>query len=268
VTFFDSLFKNDVTDWIKTLCALFLNHSEHHRYEAVLRNSIDSVAIITEYSTLHFENILFVLQHLLRTPEALKFSHLIQLPVLVDSATTDTSLLLMRQLSMDTFRSDQLINLYFDFYLRALAAFSHPIKHRREFLFFNDKFLKDTKNNLSSSHNNTKEDEDQYGELNLDSMVGTASSVAQQQQQQAGGNSSNAHWEFVNLEGDLESIESVMIEISEDDLIKLYYQMPLNKLYAFLWAYLEFQEGGSGSKSYPQQFSSKSKHVFQISLKN
>jgi hypothetical protein len=52
--------------------------------EAVLRKSIDSVAIITDYSYsyLHFNNVLFVLHHLLRTHEGLKFSHLIQLPAL------------------------------------------------------------------------------------------------------------------------------------------------------------------------------------------
>jgi hypothetical protein len=261
---FDSLFKSDIIEWIKTLTNLFLNHSEHHRLEAVLRNSIDSVAIINEYSTLHFENIFFVLQHLLRAPEAFRFSYLIHLPMLIDSneinqraVSSNTTELLLRQLSLDNFKSDQLINLYFDFYLKVLGSFSHGIKYRREFLFFNDKFLKETKNNLSNTDNH----EEEYSELNMDSMVGVAGTMAQAE------NASNnhAHWEFVNLEGDFETIESVMIEISEDDLIKMYYQIPLNKLFAFLWTYLEFQETSFDSNSskniYPQNFSTKSKFI-------
>jgi hypothetical protein len=247
---------------------LFLNHSEYHRLESVLRNSIDSVAIITEYSTLHFDNIFFVLQHLLRAPEAFKFSYLLHLPMLIESSETNqnaaansTQELLLRQLSLDNFKSDQLINLYFDFYLKVLGSFSYGIKFRREFLFFNDKFLKETKNNLSNTTDNSHREAEEYSELNIDSMVGTAGQVAQSGGTSSNTNKNSAHWEFVNLEGDFESIESVMIEISEDDLVKLYYQISLNKLFSFLWTYLEFQEVSSNTSSsiYPQQFSSKSK---------
>ena len=136
--------------------------------------------------------------------------------------------ILFRQLSMETFKSDQLVNFYFDFYLRVFASFSYSIKYRREFLFFSEKFMKNTRSNLSST------------DPELDSAAGATSTTSPTK-------SAGNNWEFVNLEGDLESIESVMVEISEDDLIKLYYQMPLNRLFTFLWSYLEYQETASST---------------------
>lgn len=227
---FDLLFKSDVSEWLSSLCSLLVTTSNKHRLDAIHRNSLDSVSIIYEFSTVHFDNVFFLLQHLLRSPDALRFSRLVQLPLLIDPTTNTAAQqqhqLLFRQLGLNDFKSDQLINFYFDFYLRVFASFAYGIKYRREFLFISDRLLQDVKKNLSGVGEQSTQEE-----IKLDQPDGDTDQQP-----------SSSSWEFVNLEGHVESLESVMVDITEDDLIKMYYQIPLNQLLSFLWSYLEFQE--------------------------
>jgi hypothetical protein len=237
--YFDLLFKNDIIEWLKSLCGLLLNQSEQSRIESLIRNTIDNAQMIYDYSSIHFENLFFVVQHLLRSPDALKFSFLIQLPFIEvpqsDSYNTAANnLQLHKQLNLNNFKSDQLINFYFDFYLKFFASFSFNVKYRREFLFFNDKNLKNVNKSSDKNNSNVKSNFSPDNQLNCD--------LFDDQNEETNKPAQNNLWEFVNLEGDLESIESVLIDINEDDLIKLYYQIPFNKLFSFLWTYLEFQE--------------------------
>jgi hypothetical protein len=166
--------------------------------------------LFSSFSSLHFDNTFFILQHLLRSPDSYptKFSYLLQIPLIVDSSSSNN------KLSLNTSQSDSLINLYFDFYLKLFASFSYDIKYRRQFLFVNKKFTM-PKSSSSSGCTATKEE--------------------------TNNNNNECNWEIIDLDGDLETAESILVDISEDDLIMLYYQIPFNSIYAFLWSYLKKQ---------------------------
>ena len=87
---------------------------------------------------------------------------------------------LFKNLNLNASQSDPLVNMYFDFYLKCLASFSYEIKYRRHFLFVNSKTI--PKRSLSSEE--------------------------------------GASWQLIDLEGDVESVESVLVDISEDDLVR------------------------------------------------
>jgi hypothetical protein len=203
----DDLFKSNIEEWFKSLSCLLLNQSEAYRSDllAKLMTSADQQQqqqqqLFFSFSSLHFDNIFFLLQHLLRSPQTYpsKFSYLLQVPLIFSKANATTQL--FSNLQMNSSQSDSLANLYFDFYLKVLASFSYDIKYRKQFLFFNTNKL----------------------------------NTAQQQQKEN-------NFEMVDLEGDLESVESVLVEISEDDLIQLYYQIPFSSIYSFLWHCLKSQ---------------------------
>ena len=65
-----------------------------------------------------------------------------------------------------------------------------------------------------------------------------------QQNQQLGSDtlenkiSANNNWLIIDLDGNLENIEESMIEIGEDELIKLYHKVSFNQLFHSLWEYL------------------------------
>ena len=184
--------------------------------------------LFISFSNLHFDNIFFILQHLLRSPDSYptKFSYLFQIPLIESTAN---------KLSLNTSQSDSLVNMYFDFYLKLFASFSYDIKYRRQFLFFNSKFT--MPKSLSSDASATpKEDTKVRDECN---------------------------WEIIDLDGDLETAESVLVDISEDDLIKLYYQIPFNSIYNFLWSYLKNQS--SQANSIPSSSNGESRVEFRVS---
>ena len=41
----------------------------------------------------------------------------------------------------------------------------------------------------------------------------------------------------------------MLIDLSEDDLVKLYYQIPFNAIFSFLWSYLSFQSELKNAKT-------------------
>jgi hypothetical protein len=232
----DELFKINLQEWFKVIACLLLNQTEIVRSNFLLslsnqsngmsssRNNIQATLnSFTQFSNLHFENVFFVLQHLLRSPEGYSnsFSYLFQVPLILNQVDLDTFysnphnlngyvLNLFKSLNLNSSQSDPLVNMYFDFYLKLFASFSYDVKYRRQFLFVNSK-----------------------------SAFKPAVEIVNSETE--GSNSITSNWQLVDLEGDLESIESVMIEISEDDLIKLYYQIPLYNIYSFLWCYLNNQ---------------------------
>lgn len=201
--FSDEVFKQDLKEWIKSLACLFLNKSDLNRLETL--KSAQSTNSIFKFSTLHFENLFFILQHLLRSTESLKFSYLIQIPFL-SLETANENVLMYKLINLNNSKSDQIINLYFDYYLKIIASFSYEIKFRKEFLGLTNKLIENYK----------------------------FKSKTEPEQEQN-------NWQFIDLEGETESIESILVDINEDDLIKLYYQIPFNSLFSFLWFYLEYQ---------------------------
>ena len=136
---------------------------------------------------------------------------MLQLPLIFSNESNQLNI--FKNLSLNTSQSDPLVNMYFDFYLRLFASFSYDIKYRRQFLFVNSK----AGAKLNSSKMNTQKNG--MGDVETD----------------------ESNWQLIDLDGDLETIESVLVEISEDDLIKLYYQIPFNNIYSFLWFYLKNQ---------------------------
>ena len=180
--------------------------------------------LFISFSNLHFENIYFLLQHLLRSPDSYptKFCYLLQIPIIELSA---------KKLSLNTSQSDSLVNMHFDFYLKLFASFSYDIKYRRQFLFVNSKFT--LTKSLSSDLASSKKEE--------------------------------CNWEIIDLDGDLETAESVLVEISEDDLIKLYYQIPFNSIYAFLWNYLKNQSSQTNTNASSSSSNNESRVEFRVS---
>ena len=217
----DELFKSNVTEWLKILCCLLVNESETKRYNSLLNYNNN---LFLQYSNFHFENTFFLIQHLLRSPDqyALNFSYLFQFPLLLP-ITDSENLKAFKFLCLNSPQSDSLIHLYFDNYLKLFASFSYEVKYRSQFLFFTNK----------KSNNGT------LSRLNDDQNVKNLATSS---------NSSN--WQLVDLDGDLENIESVIVELKEDDLIKLYYQIPFNSIYSFLWNYLIYQNNDEFRKRY------------------
>ncbi|CAF0782953.1 unnamed protein product [Brachionus calyciflorus] len=208
----DEIIKSNLSDWIKTLCCLALNESNTNRIEAL---KIQNTSLITKFSTLHFDNIFYVLQHLLHVPGALNFSYLIQLPFLSLENPSENSEL-YKTLNLNSSKSDSLINLYFDNYLKLIASFSYGILYRQEFLGLSKSLIDRAKQKPNSQ---------------------TTDPLSETQ------------WQFIDLEGESETIESILVDINEDDLIQLYYQIPFNNLFSFLWKYLEYQGRSSNQQA-------------------
>jgi hypothetical protein len=148
----DNLLKLDLISWIKSLAGLLINNSESYR----IANSTAAAAnAFSSASSLHFDNVYFILQHLLRAPECgAHFAHLIQFPIMLKETSPTRSNLNLNnnnnnnnnsninmtqlfQLQLHSSKSDPLVNLYFDGYLKLIAAFSGEIKQRDAFLFLN-----------------------------------------------------------------------------------------------------------------------------------
>ncbi len=227
-----------MNEWLRCLIIALLNISEHFRQRELISKSPNVQNInspLYQHTTLHFENIFFLLQHMLRSPcsYATTYSYLFQVPLLsiskqLDLANQFDCLLTEKQvastdiptvsqqslflnLNLNNSYSDQFIKLYLDFYLKLLSSFSYEPKYRRQFLFINT--------------NTTSTDQT---ELNF---------LEQDQSQQL----KSSQWELIDSDGDLETIEQTLIDISEDDVVKLYYQIPFNGIFSFLWSYLNFQ---------------------------
>lgn len=221
----DELFKMDLNEWIKSLSCLLLNNSEQHRMNSVL----SSPSNLINFSNLHFDNVNFLLQHLLRSPDSNRFSYLLQFPSLLPAGVSSGQGLVqtLKLLNLNSSKSDQLVNLYFDSYIKLIASFSFEIVQRNEFLFLNTSFLDNIKRKLASNSSSSIENNNNNNQNKLAS-------------------SSSNNWLFIDLEGETENVESLLVEINEDDLIALYYQIPFNSLFSFLWTYLEFQTSGAG----------------------
>ena len=210
----------NIEEWFKVLSCLLLNQSELYRSNLLEKLNDSNISsnqqLFFSFSNLHFDNIFFILQHLLRSPESYptKFSYLLQLPLIFSNESNQLNI--FKNLNLNTSQSDPLVNMYFDFYLKLFASFSYDIKYRRQFLFVNSKA------GLKSSV---------LKKTSTDSVDGSGVGV----------DTDESNWQLIDLDGDLESVESVLIEISEDDLIKLYYQLPFNNIYSFLWFYLKNQ---------------------------
>ena len=233
----DEFFKQDTQEWLRLLVTVLLSESEHRRCNSILTHPASLLSI----SNIHFDNIFFTLNHLLRCPEsyAMNFSNFLQIPLLIiDSATQKTTesldLILNNSpnsnqptiennkrnlfitLNLNSSYSDPLVNTYLDFYLKLIAVFAYEVKYRSQFLFVDV------------------------------------------QRRETTGESLQSHWELVDSDGDLESVEQALVDISEDDLVKLYYQIPFNAVYSFLWSYLRHQDDQTrpetNLKSEPAEF--------------
>ncbi len=218
-----------------------LNHNNNN-------TNINS-SLIFQYSNIHFENVYYLLQHYLHSPDtyATNFSYLLQVPlflvdtnafnsikhqldtILILNSTSDSNKQnnqqsvnktqqqhynLFQNLNLNSSQSDLLVKIYFDFYLKLFALFSYQVKYRKEFLFINFDQAQKFEN---------------FMKLETDDSLTTATTTAKN------------NWELIDQDGDAESLEQTLIDISEDDLIKLYYQIPFNSIFSFLWAYLSFQ---------------------------
>ena len=138
----------------------------------------------------------------------------------------------MLKLNLNSSQSDPLINTYFDFYLKLFALFGHDIKYRKQFIFL-----------ASQPSSSAAANEQARSAFESASMAPISLSENTEY-------SSLTNWQLVDQDGDLESPEQLFVEISEDDLVKLYYQFPFNHLYSFLWQYLKFQaEPGDNAES-------------------
>lgn len=120
----DSMLRADLAGWIKTLACLLVNHTDAHRAGA-------SAANFAAASLVHFENVHFILEHLLRVPDCGQLSSLYQLPMLPASFVS------RQKIELNSSKSDPIINLYFDGYMRLIVPFSRPIKQRDAFMFLN-----------------------------------------------------------------------------------------------------------------------------------
>jgi len=217
---------------------ILLNTSEHFRQQEITSKSPNVQTTNTplyQQTSLHFDNLFFLLQHLLRSPctYATAYSYLFQVPLLssfrqVNLAAQFDFLLTDKQvgssetnpvpqqnlffsLNLNNSQSDQLIKLYLDFYLKLFASFSYEPKYRRQFLFIN---VETTGINQAP--------QDLFG---------------REQERE----SKSPQWELIDSDGDLETLEQTLVDLSEDDLVKLYYQIPFNGIFSFLWSYLIFQ---------------------------
>lgn len=245
----DEAFKSDIEEWLQLFIIVLTNQSEYMRQNSMLSNQqqqlLNSSSLIFQYSNIHFENIFYLVQHFLHSPESfsISFSYLFQVPLfLIDSNAFNSirqhlDLILSMQpsntiqensklsgqksqyqqqqnlflnLNLNSSQSDLLIKIYFDFYLKLFALFSYQIKYRKEFLFIN------------------LESRDKYNQF-INKME-TDESLT-----------NNSSWELIDQDGDFESLEQSLIDISEDHLIKLYYQVPFNSIFTFLWSYLSYQ---------------------------
>lgn len=230
------MLKKDLQEWLRILSIILLNQSEWWRQHFISDKSPNlqqTNSSLYQYTHIHFENLFFLLQHFLRSPEsyATNFSYLIQVPLLavkqtsliadLDSVLTDLPGVenfsdinraqnLFLNLNLNSSQSDPLIKIYFDFYLKFLASFSYEPKYRKHFLFI---YSADNKNQESNC------------------QTDKGSNIPQ-----------SPIWELIDSDGDTETLEQSLIDMSEDDLIKLYYQIPFNGIFSFLWSYLSFQK--------------------------
>ena len=269
----DQVFKRDVQEWLKVLISLLLYNTERQRRLSLINLNSKSTPMATksrqspsqsqangtsasttlsyQWANLHFDNIFFCLEHLLRSPDSYisSVSFLFQYPLLLftdnqpgqeegsfghHGSTSQAAVVsFMHQLNFNSSQSDPLVNFYLDFYLKLFAIFAHDVKQRKQFLF------------LSSSAS-VSSDPDTTGQHSFSLGLGDGAPSS---------SSGGANWQLVDLDGDLESLEQMLVEISEDDLVKLYYQIPVNALLDFLWQYLKFQNTdssfSSSSKSSP-----------------
>ncbi|RNA18051.1 ectopic P granules 5 -like protein [Brachionus plicatilis] len=207
----DEVLRSNLIDWLRTFCSLLLNVSNQNRFDTMKTHKL---GLITQFSTIHFENQFYVLQHLLRVQDALNFSSLIQVPFLYLDCQNENAQL-YKSLSLNSSKSDGIINIYFDYYLKLIASFSYDILYRQESLGLSKHILEKLKKTKSQP-------------ANLDPLSDTSEHSTNQ-------------WQFIDLEGEPESLESILTDVNEDDLIKLYYQIPFNNLFSFLWMYLEYQ---------------------------
>ena len=209
----DEVLKNNLIDWIRTFGSLLLNVSETNRTDSLKTYDLN---LISKYSNLHFDNQFYLLQHLLRVQDALNFSNLIQIPFLYLHNQAENAKM-YSSLNLNSSKSDTIINLYFDHYLKLIASFSYDIMYRQESLGLTKHMLDKLKSK----------------------SIQVSASLAETNE------SSANQWQFVDLEGEPESLESILTDVNEDDLIKLYYQIPFNNLFSFLWMYLEYQANKS-----------------------
>lgn len=121
----DHMLRTDLAAWIKTLTCLLVNSTDSFRSSA-------SNAQFALASLIHFDNLNFVLEHLLRAPDSGQFASLYQFPVISAS-----SLRAKQKIELNSSKSDPIVNLYFDGYIRLVVPFSRPIKQRDAFLFLN-----------------------------------------------------------------------------------------------------------------------------------
>lgn len=144
----DNLLKLDLISWIKSLAGLLINNSESYR---IANSTAAAATAFSSASSLHFDNVYFILQHLLRAPDCgAHFAHLLQFPIMLketlptrsnlnlnNSSNSNINMTQLFQLQLHSSKSDPLVNLYFDGYLKLIAAFSGEIKQRDAFLFLN-----------------------------------------------------------------------------------------------------------------------------------
>lgn len=133
----DELLRLDLVAWIKTLACLLVNHTEYHRANA-------TTASFPAASLLHFDSVYFVLEHLLRAPDCAKFAHLFHFPLVSANMLTAKY-----KLDLHSSKSDPLVNLYFDGYLRLIVPFARYIKQRDAFLFLSKSRIENFKRKLN-----------------------------------------------------------------------------------------------------------------------
>ena len=240
----DDVFKSDVLEWLRYFATLLLDESERRRRAALVRCSppLPPPQLVAATAAFHFDNVFYLLQHLLRSPQlhAISLATCLHVPLLFDPTTTtstSTPQTHVDALALHSSSSDALVHLYFDSYLKIVAAFAYDVKMRWQFL-----------NGVTSAASSAEW---------LKSKASASYNKQQQQQQQVSNAVADQPWQFIDLEGDVENADGLLVEMAEDDLIKLYAQLPFRAIFAFLWSYLEHQttpssaatssSGGSGA---------------------
>lgn len=133
----DRLLKLDLVAWIKSLAALLINHTETYRMTTSTTN-------FAAASSLHFDNVYFILEHLLRSPDCGQFAHLVQFPIV-----SIGNLVAKHKIDLHSSKSDPLVNLYFDGYLRLVVPFARHIKQRDAFLFLSKSRIDNFKRHMN-----------------------------------------------------------------------------------------------------------------------
>lgn len=133
----DRMLYIDLAVWIKSISTLFLNHTDLYRQNT-------NQSSFTTASLLHFDNCYFMIEHLLRVPNCNQFAYLFQYPII----SIDT-MIEKQKIELNSSKSDPIINLYFDGYLRLLAPFSRTIKKRDAFMFMNSSRIESLKSHMN-----------------------------------------------------------------------------------------------------------------------